>query len=194
MKNILKFIILFLFVINNYGQEKDLEYLNFKKELLKNNKEIIIEYNQFCIGELILENKDGKICERPYYLFWSKNGKYFKRKFSDCNIFNTIELKNSEFIETVKENINEIKKSEILPISHAYINSKGKEETVQLEVDHYCRTKFEIHLANKKVTKNVNEFYLREKMIDEKTPNDNYEINQKSILNKIFQLAKKEFE
>ncbi|MBU3011125.1 hypothetical protein KO506_06905 [Polaribacter vadi] len=194
MKNILKFIILFLSVINNYGQEKSLEYLNFKSELLNNKKEIIIEYSQFCIGELILENKDGKICERPYYLFWSKNGKYFKRKFSDCNIFNSIELKNPEFIETVKEHINEIKDSEILPISHNYINLKGEEETVELEVDHYCKTKFEIHLANGKVTKNVNEFYLREKMIDEKTPNDNYEINQNSILNKIFQLVRKEIE
>ena len=32
------------------------------------------------------------------------------------------------------------------------------------------------------------------KVIDEKTPNDNFKINQKSILNKIFQLAKKENE
>ena len=81
-----------------------------------------------------------------------------------------------------------------MPISHDYINSKGDEETVELEVDHFCETRFEIYTVNGKVTKNVNEFYLREKMINEKTPNDNYEINQKSILNKIFQLVKKEIE
>jgi hypothetical protein len=194
MKNLLKFIILFLSIINNYGQEKSLEYLNLKTELLKNEKVFVVEYSQFCNGEMILPNKDGIICERPYYLFWSKSGKYFKRKFSNCHKFNTVEMKNSEFIETVKENINEIKESEISPISHEYLNSKGEKEIVELEVDHFCKTKFEIHSANGKITKNVNEFYLSEKKVDEKTPNDNYEINQKSILNKIFQLAKKETE
>ncbi len=193
MKKVLKFI-LFLFVINTYGQEDTSGYLKFKIELLKNKKEFVVEYSQFCIGEIIFENKDGKICERPYYLFWSKNGKYFKRKFSNCNMFKTVEMNNSEFIKTVRENINEIKESEISPISHEYLNSKGEKETVELEVDHFCETKFEIHSSNGKMTKNVNEFYLRKKMIDEKTPNDNYEVNQNSILNKIFQLAKKEIE
>ena len=79
-------------------------------------------------------------------------------------------------------------------ISNEYLNSKGDKETIELEVDHFCETKFEIHSVNGKIKKIVNEFYLREKMIDEKTPNDNYKINQKSILNKIFQLAKKEIE
>ncbi len=194
MKNILKIVVLFLSVINNYGQEKSLEYLNFKTELLRNKKVVIVEYSQFCNGEMILPNKDGVICEKPYFLFWSKNGKYFKRKFSNCNTFNTQEMNNSEFIETVNENINEIKESEILPISHEYLNSKGEKETVELEVDHFCETKFEIHSANGKIKKIVNEFYLRQKIIDEKTANDNYKINQKSILNKIFQLAKKEIE
>ena len=193
MKKTVK-IILILFVINIYGQRNNLEYLNFKTELLKNNKELVIEYSQFCSGEKILKNKDGKRCERPFYLFWIKNGKYFKRKFSDCKIFIVEELKKSEFIKTVKENINEIKESEILPISHEYINSKGEKEIVELGVDHYCNTQFKIHSANGKMTKNVNEFYLREKMIDEKRPNDNYEVNQNSILNKIFQLVEKEIE
>ena len=56
MKKILKFI-LFLFVINNYGQKNILGYLNLKTELLKNKKELVIEYSQFCIGEIIMENK-----------------------------------------------------------------------------------------------------------------------------------------
>ena len=194
MKNVLKIVILFLSVINNYGQEKSLEYLNFKTELLRNKKVFIVEYSQFCNGEMILPNKDGVICEKPYFLFWSENGKYFKRKFSNCNTFNIQKMNNPEFIETVKENISEIKESEILPISNEYLNSKGDKETIELEVDHFCETKFEIHSVNGKIKKIVNEFYLREKMIDEKTPNDNYKINQKSILNKIFQLAKKEIE
>jgi hypothetical protein len=194
MKNILKIAILFLSVINNYGQEKSLEYLNFKTELLRNKKVFILEYSQFCNGEMILPNKDGVICEKPYFLFWSEDEKYFKRKFSNCNTFNTREMKNSEFIETVKENINEIKESEILPISHEYLNSKGEKEIVELMVDHFCETKFEIYSAKGEITKIVNEFYLREKMIDEKSPNDNYEVNQNSILNKIFQLVEKEIE
>jgi hypothetical protein len=37
-----------------------------------------------------------------------------------------------------------------------------------------------------------NEFYLGEKMINENTPNDNYQINQNSVLNEIFQLVQKE--
>lgn len=191
MKKILNFTSL-LFIINIFGQELNTDYLELRTKLLKAKKEIVVEFNTKCIGEIILDFEGGENCGKPYYLFWSKNDQYFKRKFSDCKIFPKIKMDNSKFINTIKNNLSEIKKSEILPVIHKMKNSKGEEETIQSEIDHYCKSKFVIHSQNEKIIKTVNEFYLREKMIYKNVPNDNYEINQKSILNKIFKLAKLE--
>ena len=72
------------------------------------------------------------------------------------------------------------------------VNSKGEEEIVQMEIDHYCESKFVFHKQGKKLEKCINQFLLETKMIDENTPNDNYELNQKSILNTIHKLVEYE--
>lgn len=130
--------ILFLLVINIYGQENNLEYLELKTNLLNSNCELVIEFNTICFGGEFIELEDSENCvyERPFYLFWTKNGKYFKRKFSNCKMFPELEMKQSEFIEKVKTNLSKIEKSEILPVIHVTKKPNGEVETTELKIDH----------------------------------------------------------
>ena len=187
-------LILFLLVINIYGQENNAEYLELKTNLLNSNSQLVIEFNTICFGGEFIELEDSENCvyERPSYLFWTKNDKYFKRKFSNCKIFPELEMEQSEFIEKVKTNLSEIQKSEILPVIHKTKKSNGEVETTELEIDHYCESKIIINTKKEQITKNIIDFRLTTELIDEKTPNDNYLINQSSILNTIYKLAKKE--
>ena len=183
------------FVLNSYGQDLNSEYLELKKSLLESQTDLIVELSTYCSGMEIFNIEDSTDCvsERPFYLFWTKNGKYFKRKFSNCSIFKTIEMEKSDFLKTVNENLNGIKNAELLPVMHrSEKNSKGEEEIVQMEIDHYCESKFVFHKQGKKLEKCINQFLLVTKMIDENTPNDNYELNQKSILNTIHKLVEYE--
>ena len=193
MKKILNFILI-LFVINIYGQEMNTEYLELKANLLESKTELVIEYSTSCIGGEFINIEDAEDCvyERPYFLFWTKNGKYFKQKFSNCKIFQELEMEQSEFIEKVKMNLDEIKHAELLPVIHETKNSKGEIETTELTVDHFCESKFIIHTEKGQINKSIIDFYLQTKLIDENMPNDNYLTNQASILNTIFELVEKE--
>lgn len=193
MKNIPN-LILFLLVINIYGQEKNAEYLELKTNLLNSNSELVIEFNTICFGGEFIELEDSENCvyETPFYLFWTKDGKYFKRKFSNCKIFPELEMEQSEFIEKVKTNLSKIKKSEILPVIHNTKKPNGEVETTELEFVHYCESKIIINTKNEQIIKSIIDFQLTTELIDEKTPNDNYLKNQSSILNVIYKLAKKE--
>ena len=193
MKKILNFVLI-LFVINIYGQELNTEYLELKANLLESQTELVIEYRISCIGgEFInIEDAEDFVYERPFFIFWTKNDKYFKRKFSNCKIFQELEMDHSAFIEKVKMNLNEIKHAEILPVIHETKNSKGEIETTELTVDHFCESKFIIHTEKGKINKTIIDFYLQTELIDENMPNDNYSTNKASILNTIFELAENE--
>jgi hypothetical protein len=189
-------LILFLLVINIYGQENNAEYLELKTNLLNSNSELVIEFNTICFGGEFIELEDSENCvyERPYYLFWTKNGKYFKRKFSNCKLFPQLEMEQSEFIEKVKTNLSKIQQSEILPVIHETKNSNGEVETTELETDHYCESRLIINTKKEQIIKSIIDFRLTTELIDENTPNDNYSKNQSSILNIIYKLAEKETE
>ncbi|OBX17540.1 hypothetical protein BAA08_16150 [Bizionia sp. APA-3] len=193
MKKILN-LILILFVINIYGQEVNTEYLELRTNLLESNTELVIEFNTICFGGEYLNIDDAEDCvyARPFYIFWTKNGKYFKRKFSNCKIFPESEMEQSELIDEVKKNLTKIEKAEILPVIQKTKNSNGEIETTSVSVDHFCESKFVIHTANEKIVKIISDFDLQTKFIDENLPNDNYLTNQASILNTIFKLAEKE--
>lgn len=193
MKRILNLILIML-VINTYGQEKNTEYLELKTNLLKSNSKLIIEFNTVCFGGEFIDFEDAENCiyERPFYLFWTKNGKYFKRKFSNCKVFSELEMEQSEFIEKIKDNLEEIKVAEILPVSHETKNSNGEAETIEVEFEHYCESKLIIHTKKGQIIKNIIDFHLTTELIDKNLPNDNYLKNQRSILNTIYKLAEKE--
>src|SRR5690606_17038406 len=109
----LKFILLF-FVINVSGQEMNAEYLKLKKNLLESKTDLFVEFKTYCIGgEFIsLDETNDCVYESPSYLFWTKDEKYYKRKFSNCDVFETIEMDNSDFIRMTLDKISEIKNAE----------------------------------------------------------------------------------
>ncbi|WP_417558122.1 hypothetical protein [Mesoflavibacter zeaxanthinifaciens] len=187
-------LILFLLVINIYGQENNAEYLELKTKLLNSDSELVIEFNTICFGGVNITPDDSENCtyEKPFYLFWTKNGQYFKRKFSNCKLFPEIEMEKSEFIEKVKTNLFEIQNSEILPVIHEINNSNGKSEIIELEFNHYCESKFIINTKKEQIIKSIIDYQLTTELIDKNTPNDNYSKNQSSILNAIYKLAQKE--
>jgi hypothetical protein len=63
-----------------------------------------------------------------------------------------------------------------------------------MEIDHFCESKFTFHSQNEKIVKTINHYYLDTEMLDEKMSNDNYEKNQKSVLNTLYKLIEKETE
>ena len=187
--------VLFLFVINSYAQELNTEYWEFKKNLLKSKTDLIIEFKTDCIGGEYISFEEAEDCvyERPFYIFWLKGGEYYKRKFSNCDVFKTVELEKSELLQTSISKMDEINKAEILPVIHtSEKNENGEIETVEMDIDHFCESKFIFHSQNAKIIKTVNHFYLETEMLDEKLSNDNYEKNQRSILNTLFKLIEKE--
>ena len=196
MIKILKFV-LFLFVINSYGQKLNTEYWELKKNLLESKTDLIIEFKTDCTGGEFISIEEAEDCvyERPFYIFWLKDGKYYKRKFSNCDVFKTVEMDKSELLKTSVSKINEIKKAEILPVIHtSEKNENGEIETVEMDIDHFCESKFIFHSQSGKIVKTVNHYYLETEMLDEKISNDNYEKNQKSILNTLCKLIEKETE
>ena len=194
MTKILKFVLLF-FVINVNGQEMNAEYLELKKNLLESKTDLFIEFKTDCIGGEFISLDEAKDCvyESPSYLFWTKDGKYYKRKFSNCDVFKTVEMDNSDFIRMSLAKISEIKNAEILPVIHtSKKNENGEIETVESIIDHYCESKFVFNTVNGEIDKTINHYYLDTKMLDENVTNDNYEKNQKSILNILYKLIEKE--
>ncbi|MDT7827653.1 hypothetical protein RQM65_03255 [Pricia sp. S334] len=162
---------------------------------MESQAEFVVEFSSDCIGmEFInIENPEDCVSQRPFYLLWIKNGKYFKRKFSDCSVFKTIEMERSDFLMMSNEKLHEIKNAKLLPVIHkSKKNPKGEQEIVELDIDHFCESKFIFHKGTEKIEKSINHFYLGTEMIDENTPNDNYKLNQKSILGTIHKLIGQE--
>ncbi|GMN08657.1 hypothetical protein MTsPCn5_40490 [Croceitalea sp. MTPC5] len=195
--NIFAFLVL---IHTTNGQQPNAEYLELKKILLESNTELIVEYHSDCIGSAFITLGEVGDCEyeNPFYLFWIKEDKYYKRKFTNCGIFKVNEMAKSDFLESVKENLKLIEKSEILPVIHkskkTLEGGVAEETIIETELSHYCESKFSFHTKSDKIEKSIIDYYLDTKMIDENTPNDNYELNEKSILNTIFKLIEKETE
>ena len=199
----MKFLNIFAFLVlihTTNGQQLNAEYSELKKTLLESKTELLIEYSSDCIGGEFITLGEVGDCEyeNPFYLFWIKEDKYYKRKFTNCDIFKVIEMEESRFLECVRENLSLIEKSEIMPVIHKSkktLEGGVEEETIiETELSHYCESKFIFHTKSDEIEKNIIDYYLDTKMIDENTPNDNYELNNKSILNAIFNLVRKETE
>ena len=187
-------LILLLFVICNYGQEKNKEYLELKTNLLNSKLELVIEIHTACFGGEFIDKEAAENCEYeiPFYLFWIKDGKYYKRKFSNCEVFAELALDKSEFIEKVRSNLMAIQEVEILPVKHEEEYPNGEVVIFELEIEPYCELKLIIHSEKGQIMKKIIDYQLITELVEDNIPNDNYLINQKSILNTIYNLAEKE--
>jgi len=156
IKSIL-FILTLIMTYTNYSQNSGNDYAEFSKNLTAVNTELIVKYVYYCNGESFFPN-DINDCknESPTYVLWIKDNKYYKRKFSDCKIHPTTEVGISDFLTTVRENIDIIKDTEILPVIHKLPKkSDGTQEEIQSVVSHSCISTFIITTKDQTIKKDI---------------------------------------
>ena len=131
--------------------------------------------------------KDKCNSDETQYLFWKKDMVSYQQKFDECSDYKAIKLENSKLIDLITTNYKQIKSEEIKPIEY----KKGKHIISQI-VDHYSYTILKFIYKNDSFQKQIIDYQLETKMIDNKIPNQNYLYNQKTSLKKVLDLAKKE--
>lgn len=189
MKHLLKICLLFLFQIS-FGQKSKVDLkIDQKIDSLKENRvENFVVFSQNCVGcfpKIMLKDKCNS--DETQYLFWKKDMISYQQKFDECSDYKTITLENSKLIDLIATNYKQIKSEEIRPIEY----KKGKHIICQI-VDHYSYTILKFIHKNDSFQKQIIDYQLETKMIDNKMPNQNYLFNQRTILKKVLDLAKKE--
>jgi len=193
MRTILTFFFIFNLLGSSFSQTFE-NYVEKRKQELKSNgiDTIIIYFKDYCHVDLSDEHSQG--CLENWYdsypklIFWVKDGVFYKQKF-DCNKTYCVEkLKHSRFLKTILKNINLIRESYIKPVEHSSYFGKTSRRTNETNI-----TKFDFTFGNTTFYKIINDYELETKWFDKKTKNNNYKINQKSILKRIKKLVEKEF-
>ena len=189
MKHLLKICLLFLFQIS-FGQKSKVDLkIDQKIDSLKENRvENFVVFSQNCVGcfpKIMLKDKCNS--DETQYLFWKKDMISYQQKFDECSDYKTITLENSKLIDLIATNYKQIKSEEIRSIEY----KKGKHIICQI-VDHYSYTILKFIHKNDSFQKQIIDYQLETKMIDNKMPNQNYLFNQRTTLKKVLDLAKKE--
>lgn len=189
MKHFFKICFLILFQIS-FGQKSKVDLkIDQKIDSLKENKiENFVVFFQNCVGchpKIIIKDKCNS--DETQYLFWKKDLVSYQQKFDECFDYEAVKLENSKLIDLITTNYKQIKSEEIKPIEY----KKGKHIISQI-VDHYSYTILKFIYKNDSFQKQIIDYQLETKMIDNKIPNQNYLYNQKTSLKKVLDLAKKE--
>ncbi len=189
MKHLLKVCFLILFQIS-FGQKTKVDLkIDQKIDSLKENRvENFIVFSQNCVGcfpKIMLKDKCNS--DETQYLFWKKGMVSYQQKFDECFDYKTVTLENSKLIDLIATNYKQIKSEEIRPVEY----KKGKRIICQI-VDHYSYTILKFIHKNDSFQKQIIDYQLETKMIDNKMPNQNYLYNQRTILKKVLDLVKKE--
>jgi hypothetical protein len=197
MKIIFTFLLFFGTIGFVFSQDVDNKIETKKQELSKNKVDTFITYFVNCIGWRQYRNmNDSCNFMVTKYLFWVKNGFFYKQKFTNCETYIEEKLETSNFLKVVLNNIDSIKNDEILPVENYERDSLGVIDRNNLVIssiiDHSCITKFVFTINKTTFSKRINQFDLDQKMVNEQCINDNYELNQKSILKTIKDLVELE--
>jgi hypothetical protein len=198
----MKILFTFLLFFGTFGfvfsQDVDNKIETKKQELSKNKVDTFIIYSVNCITgwRTYKPKKDSCYLMETKRLFWVKNGLFYKQKFTNCETYKEEKLETSNFLKVVLDNIDSIKNAEILPVEHYERDSLGvidrNNTVISSIVDHSCITKFVFTINKTTFSKRIDQFHLDEKMVNEQYINDNYELNQKSILKTIKDLVELE--
>jgi hypothetical protein len=86
-----------------------------------------------------------------------------------------------QFFKVLKNNFAKIEKENLRYPEYSVV-VKGKKRFLGTIIDHSCHTIIEIHVPDKLIEKNIDDFALETKYV-EGHPNKNYYPNQKSSLN-----------
>lgn len=181
----------FLLFLNLKGQTTT-QKVNEKISVLKSNgiDTVLCSYVN-CIGFIsVFDDQATCHTDTTKYIFWTIKNKSFIQKFDNCNQYKEI-LIDSSLFHLINNNLTKIKSSIIKHPEFIEI-IKGKKSRFSTFIDHSCHYIYEIHLKNQLIKKEIDDFYLKTKYIDDKFLNINYSYNQNSILKKLYDLVELE--
>lgn len=163
----------------------DKEVKNKIQELRGNKIDTIVCYYVNCIGAEVHVLSSDTSCTAYdiKYLLWAEQGKYFMQRFDECSDHLSIPIEPS-FFHFLKKNFIKIKKLKIHYPEYDVIE-KHKKKTYFTFVDHSCHTIFEIHVGEKLVKQDIDDFALETKYVEGKYLNKNFYPNKKSVLNEL---------
>ena len=195
-KSTLILALIFILSLNiSFAQTVDKKVENKIAELKRNSIDTLICYYNFCTAETLdIIVPDSCIVNESKYLFWVDHGIYYSQHFDNCNLYPVRKRDTSEFLEIALSRLDSIRNAEIKIVEHYNKdkNSKVTDSAEVLSVDHSYYTCFDFYIGNESFKKSINKFDLETKMLDEKTANDNFEANQKSILKRLKDLVEEE--
>jgi hypothetical protein len=170
--------------LSGFSQNTLPEFKHKKDSLIKIKSDLVVDFHLSLGGMFIPEIDEDCSENEPRYLFWILNNKFYKQKFSECRKYPQVQIKNSDLLTTILNNLNEINKTELRPVQ--------SDKIVQVEIDHQDIWYFNINTPKISFDKTINLYELETKDINDEETNINYEFNQSSILNKLIKLAQKE--
>jgi len=170
--------------LSGFSQNSLSEFKHKKDSLIKIKSDLVVDFHLSLGGMFIPEIDEDCSENEPRYLFWISNKKFYKQKFSGCRKYPPVQIKNSDLLTTILNNLNEIHQAELKPVQ--------SDKIVQVEIDHQDIWYFNINTPNVSFSKSISLYELETKNIDDKETNINYEFNQSSILNKLIKLAQRE--
>ncbi|WP_295667906.1 hypothetical protein [uncultured Mucilaginibacter sp.] len=156
-------------------------------DLKKKDAKVIVCFYEPCYGAVFPVGKDSCNVYNIKYLLWCINNKCFMQRFDDCWDYRPIDI-GPTLMTFLQSNYLVIREEKLANLKYRAIID-GKDSIQEIYgIDHSCHYIFEVYFGNHQSTIDINDFVL-EKTDYEGHRNLNYEINQKSMQNKLKNLA-----
>jgi|SaaInlStandDraft_1057018.scaffolds.fasta_scaffold91639_1 hypothetical protein len=165
-----------------YSQDVKNKFDEKKGNLLNSGVELLIEYKISKGDNLILLEESDCIDFEEKYLFWINENNCFVQRYSDCILNEQTKLKDCKRLIEVFNNLNFIKKAEVLPVTF----KNGD----YIEFVHESAWQFDIYSIENHFTKSIGINTWKMEYYEDGEKNVNYEINRNSKMELLIDLRK----
>jgi hypothetical protein len=181
MKNLVWIVFAFFATIGAAQNDKaavDKLVSEFTKSLESRDIDEYFSLNKYCLGTTeMFKLKDGSMCvsKGTYYqvfIFWNENGRALVKKIDNCGMYFSLPLSNSEVIEFVDNNRNQLK----VGIVKKYEVENPENTPVKSSKVHSCFREFQFNNENNSFGQSYNLYDLTN---ESKFKNINFESNNK---------------
>ncbi len=181
MKKILFLFIAFVFIQSNAQNDKgavNRMVSEFTKSLESRDIDEHFSLNQYCLGTTeMLRLKDGSMCVSKgtyyeVYIFWKEEGRAMIKKIDNCGMYFSLPLSNSEVIEFIDLNRNNLKEG----VVKKYEVENPENVPAKSSKIHSCFREFQFKNENNSFRQTYNLYDLTN---DSKFKNINFESNNK---------------
>jgi hypothetical protein len=173
---------------NTTDEHLDTLVSNFSFELRAKGIDQICIYKDYFIGGYYTTKDEEDLCRCiiyiPTYIFWKERGKTYVCKKDNCWDYSIVEINAADTLWNYFSNYRDsIKNEEVKPFqyekSEKATDSTSEKVIGEIWRDHSGHQEFKMMLANDKVTKHFDSFFLEEKdvLFDKTEYNINYEHN-----------------